>query len=131
MNTLSARRVGQVVRSQGHRDRHVHHRATVPSCCILFLQPSHNGNRCLRTYNKFSGFVKLFTRCRSNDLLYFCFSILRSQRHVAMIAEMIHSASLIHDDVIDQADFRRGKPSANVIWSHKKVSPAKNIHYCS
>lgn len=38
-----------------------------------------------------------------------------------MIAEMIHSASLIHDDVIDQSDFRRGKPSVNALWSHKKV----------
>lgn len=51
-------------------------------------------------------------------------AILPSQREVAMIAEMIHSASLIHDDVIDQSDFRRGKPSANVLWSHKKVTMA-------
>lgn len=35
---------------------------------------------------------------------------------------MIHSASLIHDDVIDQSFSRRGKPSVNVIWNHKKVS---------
>lgn len=41
-----------------------------------------------------------------------------------MIAEMIHSASLIHDDVIDQSDFRRGKPSVNALWSHKKVGQA-------
>lgn len=56
-----------------------------------------------------------------DDFCFFVYSILSKQREVAMIAEMIHSASLIHDDVIDQADFRRGKPSANVIWSHKKV----------
>ncbi|KAK0173162.1 hypothetical protein PV328_006401 [Microctonus aethiopoides] len=48
--------------------------------------------------------------------------LLASQRQVAMIAEMIHSASLIHDDVIDQSDFRRGKPSVNVLWSQKKVT---------
>ena len=47
-----------------------------------------------------------------------------SQRQVAMISEMIHSASLIHDDVVDQADCRRGKPSVNVLWNHKKVSAA-------
>lgn len=53
---------------------------------------------------------------------FVCFRALRpSQRQVAMIAEMIHSASLIHDDVIDQSDFRRGKPSVNVLWNHKKV----------
>ncbi|XP_046410678.1 all trans-polyprenyl-diphosphate synthase PDSS1 isoform X1 [Neodiprion pinetum] len=50
--------------------------------------------------------------------------LLASQRQVAMIAEMIHSASLIHDDVIDQSDFRRGKPSVNVLWNHKKVTMA-------
>ncbi|KPI91293.1 Decaprenyl-diphosphate synthase subunit 1 [Papilio xuthus] len=49
-------------------------------------------------------------------------ALLPSQRQVAMISEMIHSASLIHDDVIDQSDFRRGKPSVNVLWNHKKVS---------
>ncbi|GBP82454.1 Decaprenyl-diphosphate synthase subunit 1 [Eumeta japonica] len=47
-------------------------------------------------------------------------ALLQSQRQVAMISEMIHSASLIHDDVIDQSDFRRGKPSVNVLWNHKK-----------
>ncbi|XP_049797761.1 all trans-polyprenyl-diphosphate synthase PDSS1 isoform X1 [Schistocerca nitens] len=51
-------------------------------------------------------------------------SLLASQRQVAMICEMIHSASLIHDDVIDQSDFRRGKPSVNVLWNHKKVAMA-------
>lgn len=47
--------------------------------------------------------------------------LLTSQREVAMISEMIHTASLVHDDVIDQSDFRRGKPSVNVRWNHKKV----------
>ncbi|WP_295936263.1 polyprenyl synthetase family protein [uncultured Alistipes sp.] len=43
--------------------------------------------------------------------------------HVAaMLVEMMHVASLIHDDVIDEADMRRGKPSANAKWqSHKAV----------
>ena len=40
----------------------------------------------------------------------------------AMLVEMIHVASLIHDDVIDEADTRRGKPSVNARWqSHKAV----------
>ncbi|CAH1974155.1 unnamed protein product [Acanthoscelides obtectus] len=49
---------------------------------------------------------------------------MKSQREVAMISEMIHTASLVHDDVIDQSDFRRGKPSVNVKWNHKKVTMA-------
>lgn len=48
-------------------------------------------------------------------------SLLTKQKAVAMIAEMMHSASLYHDDVIDGADIRRGKPSANVLWNHKRV----------
>lgn len=56
-----------------------------------------------------------------NVLVLCCSGLLPAQRQVAMIAEMIHSASLIHDDVIDQSDFRRGKPSVNVLWNHKKV----------
>lgn len=40
----------------------------------------------------------------------------------ATLVEMIHVASLIHDDVIDEADTRRGKPSVNARWqSHKAV----------
>lgn len=40
----------------------------------------------------------------------------------AMLVEMIHTASLIHDDVIDESDTRRGRPSIAAIWqSHKAV----------
>ena len=35
------------------------------------------------------------------------------------IVEMVHAATLIHDDVIDDARTRRGKPSANVLWSNQ------------
>lgn len=40
---------------------------------------------------------------------------------MAIIAEMIHTASLVHDDVIDTSDTRRGKASVNVLWGQKKV----------
>jgi octaprenyl-diphosphate synthase len=35
------------------------------------------------------------------------------------VVEMIHAATLIHDDVIDEATSRRGKPSANVLWGNQ------------
>ncbi len=38
----------------------------------------------------------------------------------AMLVEMIHVASLVHDDVIDESDTRRGKPSVNAVWQSKK-----------
>ena len=34
------------------------------------------------------------------------------------VVEMIHTATLIHDDVIDGADTRRGRPSANARWGN-------------
>ena len=47
--------------------------------------------------------------------------LIDSQKSVAMVAEMIHTASLVHDDVIDTADTRRGKASVNVLWGQKKA----------
>ncbi|XP_067138458.1 all trans-polyprenyl-diphosphate synthase PDSS1-like [Centruroides vittatus] len=40
---------------------------------------------------------------------------------VAMTSEMIHIASLLHDDVIDVSGIRRGKPSANTVWGQRKA----------
>ena len=34
----------------------------------------------------------------------------------AMLVEMVHTASLVHDDVIDESDMRRGNPSVNSRW---------------
>ncbi|KAK4058365.1 coq1 putative hexaprenyl diphosphate synthase [Microbotryomycetes sp. JL221] len=45
--------------------------------------------------------------------------LLPSQRRLAEITEMIHVASLLHDDVIDLADSRRGRPSAPSLFGNK------------
>ncbi|MCS7024850.1 MAG: polyprenyl synthetase family protein [Bryobacteraceae bacterium] len=37
---------------------------------------------------------------------------------MAAVVELIHGATLIHDDVIDVAQTRRGRPSSNVIWGN-------------
>ena len=44
---------------------------------------------------------------------------LKSQRRLAEITEMIHTASLFHDDVIDDADTRRGQPAAHRAFGNK------------
>jgi hexaprenyl-diphosphate synthase len=46
-------------------------------------------------------------------------SILPSQRRLAEITELIHTASLLHDDVIDTSTTRRGAPSANTEFGNK------------
>ncbi|KAL1310907.1 hypothetical protein AAFC00_001135 [Neodothiora populina] len=46
-------------------------------------------------------------------------SVLPSQRRLAEITELIHTASLLHDDVIDHSVSRRGAPSANVEFGNK------------
>lgn len=46
-------------------------------------------------------------------------SILPSQRRLAEITELIHTASLLHDDVIDGSTARRSSPSANISFGNK------------
>ncbi|XP_074049141.1 all trans-polyprenyl-diphosphate synthase PDSS1 isoform X2 [Macrotis lagotis] len=50
-----------------------------------------------------------------------CHDVQASQRTIALIAEMIHTASLVHDDIIDDASSRRGKHTVNQIWGEKKA----------
>ncbi|HXW60874.1 MAG TPA: polyprenyl synthetase family protein [Myxococcota bacterium] len=40
---------------------------------------------------------------------------------VAVAAEFIHAASLLHDDVVDEASMRRGKASANVVYGNAQA----------
>lgn len=42
-----------------------------------------------------------------------------AQRRLAEISEMIHTASLFHDDVIDGSDTRRGMPAVHVVFGNK------------
>jgi hexaprenyl-diphosphate synthase len=46
-------------------------------------------------------------------------SILPSQRRLAEITELIHTASLLHDDVLDNSQVRRSNPSANIAFGNK------------
>jgi octaprenyl-diphosphate synthase len=36
------------------------------------------------------------------------------------VVELVHTATLVHDDIIDGADTRRGRPSANTTWGNEK-----------
>jgi octaprenyl-diphosphate synthase len=45
----------------------------------------------------------------------------RGARHIALAAavEFIHTATLLHDDVVDASDLRRGLATANAVWGNK------------
>ena len=43
-----------------------------------------------------------------------------SRIRLGAVVEMLHTATLVHDDIIDEADTRRGKPSANAQWGSAK-----------
>jgi octaprenyl-diphosphate synthase len=48
-----------------------------------------------------------------------CGNVNRSTINAALSLELLHTASLIHDDVVDDTVERRGSPSVNARWSNK------------
>ena len=40
---------------------------------------------------------------------------------VAAAVELLHTATLLHDDVVDLSELRRGRPSANAIWGNRRA----------
>lgn len=48
-----------------------------------------------------------------------CFGpVPRAARELAVVAELVHSATLLHDDVIDEGGERRGAPAARLTWGN-------------
>jgi octaprenyl-diphosphate synthase len=43
-----------------------------------------------------------------------------SRIRLGAVVEMLHTATLVHDDIIDEADTRRGRPSSNTTWGNAK-----------
>ena len=44
----------------------------------------------------------------------------RGAVRLGAVVEIIHTATLVHDDIIDEAETRRGRPSPNTIWGNPK-----------
>ncbi len=40
---------------------------------------------------------------------------------LAVVFEFVHAATLLHDDVVDHAEFRRSQPAANTVWGNPAV----------
>ena len=43
-----------------------------------------------------------------------------SRIRMGAVVEMLHTATLVHDDIIDEASTRRGRPSSNTTWGNAK-----------
>ena len=41
--------------------------------------------------------------------------------NMAAVVEFIHTATLLHDDVVDESSQRRGRPTANLLWDNKSL----------
>jgi len=48
-----------------------------------------------------------------------CGDVTRRSYVAAALVELLHTATLVHDDVVDEADERRGMPSINAVWKNK------------
>ena len=48
-----------------------------------------------------------------------CGKISESTYRGASLIELLHTASLVHDDVVDEANYRRGFFSVNALWKNK------------
>lgn len=48
-----------------------------------------------------------------------CGGVNDSSYHAAALIELLHTASLVHDDVVDDSNFRRGFFSVNALWKNK------------
>ncbi len=60
-------------------------------------------------------------RARPKLVHFFATSLELEQKvvfDIAVTAEFIHNASLLHDDVIDSGELRRGQPTVNVVWDN-------------
>jgi octaprenyl-diphosphate synthase len=49
--------------------------------------------------------------------------------HVGAAIELLHTATLLHDDVVDLSQLRRGRPSANALWGNRRAVLAGDFFY--
>ena len=49
--------------------------------------------------------------------------------HVGAAVELLYTATLLHDDVVDFSQLRRGRPSANALWGNRRAVLAGDFFY--
>ena len=83
---------------------------TIQANSLLLKQAS-----CIHCKPEEKEFV-LFLFCLLVNLAIMIFNVMKN---VAVALELIHMASLVHDDVIDDAEIRRGKPTIKAKWDNR------------
>ena len=79
-----------------------------PELCRLLGNANAHGGKMLRP-----GLVLLAGLC--------CGGITDRHIRIAAIVEIIHNATLLHDDVIDEGKKRRGTPTVNTLWGNESA----------
>ena len=86
-------------------DRHLIHEVTSPQA----FEGLRNSNRKVRQPKLTLAVADLFNYEGDADT------------YLATAIEYVHSATLLHDDVIDGSEKRRGKTTANLVWDNKSA----------
>src|SRR4029079_978491 len=53
--------------------------------------------------------------------LFWCYTG-REHHQLGSLVEFIHTATLLHDDVVDDAEIRRGRQTARKVWGHRAAT---------
>jgi octaprenyl-diphosphate synthase len=96
----------------------------VDKCITKYIEDL-NEDIVLKLYAKISSGKKL----RAKLILKIATSKSEKAIILASVVEMIHAASLLHDDVIDEADTRRGEASINALFGDKTAIMLGDILY--
>jgi octaprenyl-diphosphate synthase len=103
--------------------------ALEPKLVEYLLTPNEPTNQVIRHIFASGG-----KRVRPALFLLSCKAIGYGGEHnfpIAGVCEYIHTASLLHDDVIDSSTLRRGKPTANSVWGDETAVLAGDLIYAA
>jgi octaprenyl-diphosphate synthase len=100
-----------------------------PKLCDYLLTPSQPTNQIISHIIASGG-----KRIRPGLFLLCCDLIKYNGEHrfpIAAVCEYIHTASLLHDDVIDNSQERRGKPTVNSKWGDETAVLSGDLIYAA
>lgn len=118
----AAARVERLIRERGTSIAPIH--ALVgPRMAEVERQYRHHLESPVAIVGELGGFLAIGEGKRLRPMLHLLTASMVGYRGphdtlLGVVLEYIHSATLVHDDVIDEAQTRRGRPSVNAIWGN-------------